>query len=82
MSINGPDPEMTLVDIPERFLQHIYIGSCSYINLKNFGCSSPEGLITDFNIWDKFLSTKELEDWTTCKLVGSVSSKEIKHEKI
>ncbi len=43
----------------------IYIGRCSFDH--NYACSSPEGKITDFNIWDRFLSTEELIDWTTCK---------------
>ncbi len=64
-SINHPDPEMTLVDIPEDFLEKIYLGRCAYDF--NYACSSPESQYTDLNIWDKFLSTEKLMQWTTCQ---------------
>ncbi len=65
LSINRADPEMTEVEFPDDFLSKVFVGRCSYDF--NNGCSSPEGRITDFNIWDRFLSTEQLIEWTTCK---------------
>ena len=56
---------MTQVDIPEDFLSKVYVGRCSFDF--NNGCASPEGKITDFNMWDRFLSTEQLNDWTQCR---------------
>ncbi len=56
---------MDRVDIPEDFLSKIYLGRCGYDY--NYACASPEGRIADFNVWDRFLSTEQLMDWTSCK---------------
>ncbi len=65
-SVNHPDPEMTQVYIPEDFLTKVYLGRCSNVD-KKYACSSPESQYTDFNIWDRFLSTEELIKWTSCQ---------------
>ncbi len=56
---------MTDVDIPEDFLSKVLIGRCN--RDFRYGCSPPEGQLTDFNIWDKFISTEQLMKWTSCK---------------
>ncbi len=61
---------MTGVDIPEDFLTKVYLGRCSYDY--KFACSSPESQYTDFNVWDRFLSTEDLVKWTTCQSVPPV----------
>jgi hypothetical protein len=57
------EPELSNVTIPSSFLQNTYLGMCSYEG----GCSGPEGQISDFNVWDRALSEKEMIDWTTCR---------------
>ncbi|CAM6054348.1 unnamed protein product [Sphagnum tenellum] len=56
MNINKEDPLMTGVEIPSNFLSRTFIGG-----------TSPEGQMSDFNIWDRTLSLQELQDWTSCK---------------
>ncbi len=56
---------MTLVDIPEDFLNKTYLARCSF-DFKNT-CSTPDGQISDFNIWSRALSEQEAKDWTSCK---------------
>lgn len=65
MNINYADPAMTGVVFPPNFLSKVYIGRCSF-DFKQT-CSTPEGQLTDFNMWDRALSLKEMEDWTTCQ---------------
>ena len=65
MNFNYPDPGLTEVVIPSDFLSKVYLARCSF-NYSN-SCSGPEGQISDFNIWDRALSQKEAEDWTTCR---------------
>ncbi len=61
---------MTKVQIPEDFLGKVVIGRCNQ-DFK-YGCSPPEGQITDFNIWDKFQEESFLEDWTVCRWLNLV----------
>ena len=65
LNINYPDKEMTMVDIPEDFLSKVYLARCSFDY--KFTCSTPEGQISDFNIWKRALTQREAEDWTTCR---------------
>ena len=60
---------MRKVEIPEDFLEHINLGACSY---DSESCISPEGEISDFNVWDRFLDDEEVVQWTTCKLVLTI----------
>ncbi len=64
------DPEMTGVIIPEDILSKTFLGRCN--NEVMFACSSPEAQYTDFNMWDRALTTEELVKWTTCKQVELV----------
>ncbi len=66
LSVNGPNPDLTEVEVPEDFLGKVALGRCN-VDSDN-GCSPPEGQITDFNMWDTFLDTPFLEDWTQCRL--------------
>ena len=63
-NVNYADPNLADVVIPEDFLTKIYLARCSY-NYSN-SCSSPQGQISDFNIWDEFKSDQFLLEWTTC----------------
>ncbi len=65
IGVNRPDPEMTEVALPERFLSEFFLGRCSYSH--KFACSSPESEYTDLNIWDRSLSMDQLVKWTTCQ---------------
>ncbi len=63
-SIDGPN-DLTKLVFPEDWLSKVYLGRCSYDY--GFACSSPESQYADLNIWDRFLSTEELVQWTTCQ---------------
>ena len=63
LNINHADPNVRNVQIPEDFLSHIQLGACSY---DSASCISPEGELSDFNVWDRFLSDEEVLQWTTC----------------
>jgi dissimilatory sulfite reductase (desulfoviridin) alpha/beta subunit len=65
MNVNGSYPSLKETKIPEEFLSKVYLARCSFDYDK--GCSSPEGQISDFNIWDRALSEKEATDWTSCR---------------
>ena len=65
--MNYPDAEMTEVEIPEDFLSHFYLGCCTADRDPNYACSSPGSEYSDFNVWDRSLSTDQLVRWTTCK---------------
>ncbi len=65
LNVNGPDKDLTQVHIPDNFLDMVVLGRCNR-DFK-YGCSPPEGQITDFNIWDQFLETNVLQDWTLCR---------------
>ncbi len=65
--MNGVYDYLKNVDIPFDLLQKIYIQRCEFNYTYN--CSSPEGMFTDFNVWDHALSQKEAEDWTLCRCV-------------
>ena len=56
---------MTNVTVPEDFLSMVLIGRCN--RRFRYACSIPEGQYTDFNIWDRFLETDQLIEWTKCK---------------
>ena len=56
---------MTKVDIPTDFLNKTYLARCSF-DFK-YTCSTPEGQISDFNIWSRALTRKEAEEWTSCR---------------
>ena len=65
MNINDPEMDLKGVEIPEDFLSKVYIARCNF-DYKNT-CSSPEGQVSDFNIWSKSLSVDEMKDWTSCR---------------
>ncbi len=62
--MNHYEPNVKYAQYPEDFLDHVYLGRC----LKpDPVCSGPEGEITDFNMWRRALTEKEMADWTSCK---------------
>ncbi|TRY70496.1 hypothetical protein TCAL_02367 [Tigriopus californicus] len=65
LNINFEDTNLKNFTIPSDFLNKTHIGRCSF----DFqgGCSNPAGLLSDFNIWNKALSEKDAQDWTTCR---------------
>ncbi len=65
MNINFSDEGLTDVVIPPDFLSKTYLGRCSFDY--KVACSSPEGQIADFNVWDRPLTEEEAKDWTTCR---------------
>ena len=65
MNMNGTEPNLENVVIPPDFLTKVYIGRCAFSYQK--GCTTPGGLFTDFNVWDRFLTEQEAVDWTACR---------------
>ena len=64
MNVNYSDPAIADVVIPTDFLQKVYLGRCSF-DFSN-ACSSPQGMMADFNVWSEFKSDAYLVDWTAC----------------
>ena len=50
--------------IPENLLSNVYIARCAF-DYKGT-CSSPEGQVSDFNIWKRELTAQEMIDFTSC----------------
>ncbi len=65
LNIDYADPDLKEVQIPEDFLNKTYLARCSFDY--KFTCSTPEGQISDYNVWSRALTLQEAEDWTTCK---------------
>ncbi len=62
--LNRPNPDLTKTEIPPHFLSGVYIARCS-LDYKG-SCSSPEGQVSDFNMWSRFLTEQDMKDFTTC----------------
>ncbi|XP_059095252.1 uncharacterized protein LOC131890013 isoform X2 [Tigriopus californicus] len=64
-NVNGVDHRLEKIKLPSDLLQKIYLGRCPW----NFTdpCSKHNGMFTDFNLWDRPLSPKEILDWTGCR---------------
>ncbi len=67
MNIDFADEGLTEVVIPRDFLSKIYLSRCSFDY--KVACSAPDGQITDFNVWNRPLTVREAQDWTTCRCV-------------
>lgn len=53
------------VDVKEKFFDSIFLGGCQFSSITCV--SNHAGKITDFNIWSRGFSVKEMIDWTSCK---------------
>lgn len=66
MNVNGAYPQdLSQVVIPSDFLNKVYLGRCSFDFKKT--CSTPEGELSDFNVWSRALSVDEMTAWTSCR---------------
>ncbi len=65
LNVNFTDPQLVNVSIPADFLSKVYLGRCAYDYINT--CSLPGGQISDFNVWSRALTEKEMQDWTTCR---------------
>ncbi len=64
--MNYPNEELKGTVVPRDILNKTYLARCGF-DFKN-SCSTLEGEIADFNVWDRAFTVKEAEDWTTCRL--------------
>ena len=66
LNINYIDNSLKELDIPLELLLNIHLMRCN--SDYQLDCTTPGGLVTDFNAWDRSLSLEELMDWTrVCK---------------
>ena len=65
MNMNASQPNLVDTVIPRDFLTKLYVGRCAF-DFKG-GCTTPGGLFTDLNVWDRALSVEEATQWTSCK---------------
>ena len=65
LNIDMSDPVLKNFQIPKDLLNNTHIGRCSFDFMG--GCSNPGGQLSDFNIWSRALTAKEMQDWTSCK---------------
>ena len=63
-NIDMVDERLRNLEIPENFLDHIYVGRCADPEKV---CSVHAGDITDVNIWNRALSLQEMIEWTNCQ---------------
>ena len=59
------DENLSQLEIPLELLLKVHLLRCS--NDYDLVCTTPGGMVTDFNIWDRALAMNEIKDWTTCK---------------
>ena len=62
------DENLSQLEIPLELLLKVHLLRCS--NDYDLVCTTPGGMVTDFNIWDRALAMNEIKDWTTCKSVA------------
>ena len=65
MNMNRSEPNLVNTKIPPNFLTKVHIGRCAF-GYKG-GCTTPGGLFTDFNVWDRAFSEEEAIEWTACR---------------
>ena len=65
LNINFVDDDLSELEIPIELLVKVHLLRCT--NAYELTCTTPGGMVTDFNIWDRALSVQEIRDWTTCK---------------
>ena len=63
------DENLADLKIDKQLLLKASIMSCGYapVEEQTVDCTAPDGMATDFNMWDRAMNDKELVDWTTCK---------------
>ncbi len=64
LNVDLDDPFLRNVTIDPDFMTKVFIGGCATVIP---GCAMPGGIIADFNLWDRPLSSEEMVDWTACR---------------
>ena len=65
MNVNFVDENLKDLEVPINLLLKVHLLRCN--NGYDLDCTTPGGMVTDFNIWDRAFSPEELTDWTTCR---------------
>ena len=65
LNINFVDEDLSELEIPIDLLLKVHLLRCT--NDYELTCTTPGGMVTDFNIWDRAFAVAEMRDWTTCK---------------
>ena len=60
MNVDFSDPALSDVVIPPDFLTKTYVGRCA--TDVQPGCSAPGATFTDFNVWSRALTEKEMKE--------------------
>ena len=63
------DDNLSDLKISKELLLKASLMSCGNkpVEEQTKDCTTPGGMATDFNIWDRAMGDTELIDWTTCK---------------
>ena len=59
------DTHLLEMTVPLELLQKVLLMRCLLGTKPD--CTMPGGMITDFNIWDRSFSAKDMTKWTTCQ---------------
>ena len=65
-NLNDLDTKLA-IEIPENILDHLYLGQSREFESGSKSNYNHGGSITNFNMWNKALSKKEMIDWTQCR---------------
>ena len=65
LNVNYVDENLKDLEIPLSLLMKVYLLRCN--NNYDLDCTTPGGMVTDFNMWDRSFTPKELQDWTSCR---------------
>ena len=59
--------KLDLKKLPSNLIDNTYFGKLSHKDNEFFGLDrNHNGLLTDFNIWNRSLSIDDMINWTSC----------------
>ena len=65
LNVNYVDENLKDLEVPLSLLLKVYLLRCN--NAYELDCTTPGGMVTDFNMWDRAFAPEDLQDWTSCR---------------
>ena len=65
LNVNFVDENLKDLEVPLSLLLKVYLLRCN--NAYELDCTTPGGMVTDFNMWDRAFTPEDLQDWTSCR---------------
>ena len=65
LNVNFVDENLKDLEVPLSLLMKVYLLRCN--NAYDLDCTTPGGMVTDFNMWDRAFPPEDLKDWTSCR---------------